>query len=274
MNLDAKLAHLESILKNYGNGILAFSGGVDSSFLLAIAYETLGDKLLAVTADSETYPLRELEWARKVIAQVGAPHLVIKTEELANPEFAQNPHNRCYHCKSELFGKLKEIASDKGFTYIFDGANADDVHDYRPGMQAGRELGVVSPLKEANLNKEEIRILSQRFNLPTWDKPSFACLSSRFPYGEEITTAKLRQVDQGEDFLRDLGFKQLRVRHHGNIARIEVPLEDLRRVLDEELRNKINDYFKALGFNYVTIDLAGFRSGSMNEVLSEDIING
>ncbi len=263
-----KLENLRQILNQFGSGVLAYSGGVDSTFLLKVAFEELGDKCLAVTASSETYPKAELEAALAVVKSIGAPHLLIETEELANEQFTDNPPERCYYCKSELFGKLLDIAREQNLAYIFDGANADDLNDYRPGMQAGRELGVRSPLQEAGLAKDEIRSISREMGLPTWDKPSFACLSSRFPYGNKITIEKLNQVDQAESFLRELGFRQLRVRHHQNIARLELPREEFGKATGP-LLDQIVNRMKELGFTYVTLDLQGFRSGSMNEALAE-----
>jgi len=261
-----KLARLRRNLVQLGSGLVAYSGGVDSTFLLKVAFEELGDKCLAVTAASETYPKAEQLEALRTVELIGAPHVLIHTQELENEQFANNPPERCYFCKSELFNKLREIAQQRALDYVFDGANLDDVNDYRPGMKAGREQGVRSPLQEAGLTKEEIRLLSREIGLPTWDKPSFACLSSRFPYGHRITVEKLDQVDQAESFLRELGFKQLRVRHHQNIARLEVPREDFGQLTGPMLDDVVSK-LKELGFTYVTLDLQGFRSGSMNEVL-------
>lgn len=274
MILEAKLEILKELLTRYQSCIIAFSGGVDSSLLFKVAVDVLGDKVMAVTADSETYPPHELEQARELAVQLNANFQVIKTEELTNPVFAQNPPNRCYFCKQELFGKLVALAEEKGYAYVLDGANADDAADFRPGMQAARELGVQSPLKEAGLTKEDIRTLARQYGLANWDKPSFACLSSRFPYGHSITPQKLDQVAKAEDTLRNLGFRQFRVRHHGDIARLEVELTDLSRLLEEPLKQTIIKTLKEIGFHYVTIDMEGFRSGSMNEVLPSEVKNG
>ncbi len=272
--LAVKLKTLKDTFKSMKGVVVAFSGGVDSTLLLKTACEVLGDKVLAVTGDSETYPSQELTVAKQVAAQLGVKHMVIETEELANENFANNPHNRCYYCKTELFGKLVDIAGQAGYEYVVDGANFDDISDYRPGMVAGAELGVRSPLKEAGLTKADIRTLAQAMGLPNWNKPSFACLSSRFPYGHRITGEKLTQVDKAENYLRNLGFNQLRVRHHENIARIEVLPEDFVLILDPAVLQPLTGYMKSLGFVYVTLDLAGFRSGSMNEVLGEEKKDG
>lgn len=259
--LGKELASLESLL-------IAYSGGVDSTFLLKAAVDLLGkDNVLAVTAESETYQRFEREEAEANARLIGARHMVIRTEELANPEFASNPPDRCYHCKDELFRKLRELADVQGLRHVADGTNFDDLSDIRPGRTAAKENAVVSPLAAAGLTKDDIRALSRELGLPTWNKPAMACLSSRFPYGTEITTELLERVAKAEEQLRNLGFTQFRVRHHGDIARIEVPRESLTRFLDEEVSRSITRSLKALGYVYVTLDLEGFRSGSMNEVL-------
>lgn len=265
-----KLSKLKSILVDMKSALVAYSGGVDSTLLLKVAKEALGDRIIAVTADSETYPKRELEDAIKFAEQMGVKHTVIHTSELEIAGFADNPPDRCYYCKHELFSKLTDIAKQEKLSFVLDGANYDDRNDHRPGMKAGRELGVRSPLKEAELTKEDIRQLSKHYQLPTWNKPSFACLSSRFPYGTKITPDKLLVVGEAEDYLRSLGFNELRVRHHDKIARIEINKKDFPKLL--EMAEEVSQKIKGLGYLYVTLDLEGFRSGSMNLSLSEEEI--
>ena len=269
MLLQEKFQILKDNMKKRGSAAIAFSGGVDSTFLVKVAHEVLGDKMIAVTATSSTYPERELKEAIKYAKDMGVKHLIISSEELDIEGFASNPTNRCYYCKKELFTKINEIAKENGVEYVFDGSNIDDDGDYRPGMQAARELEVISPLKEAKLTKDDIRVLSKELGLPTWNKPAFACLSSRFPYGNEITAPKLKMVDEAEQFLLDMGIRQVRVRHHGEIARIEVAPEERTRFFDIEVMNRIGERFKQIGFTYVTLDMLGYRTGSMNEVLTE-----
>lgn len=271
MSHKLKLETLKTKLKSLERIVVAFSGGVDSSFLLKVAHEVLGDKVLAVTARSSTYPEREFNEAVKFAADYKIPQRVIVSEELEVEGFSDNPLNRCYLCKSELFNKMKQLAFNEGFKFIAEGSNHDDLGDYRPGLQAISELGIVSPLREAGLTKDEIRLLSKEMGLITWDKPSFACLSSRFPYGEKITKQKLDMVDEAEQFLIDLGFKQIRVRHHGDVARIEVNEEDLDKLIDKQTRNAVYSRFKELGFVHVSLDLKGYRTGSMNEGFYERI---
>jgi pyridinium-3,5-biscarboxylic acid mononucleotide sulfurtransferase len=264
----AKLENLKTIIKNTGGAVVAFSGGVDSTLLLKVAHDILGEKVLAITANSETYPKRELEAAKAFALSLGIRHIVIETLELEIDGFADNPPDRCYYCKHELFSKLTEIAKANGMEYVFDGSNYDDRNDHRPGMRAAKQLGVVSPLKQAGMTKDDIREISKEFGLSTWNKPSFACLSSRFPYGTKITPEKLVVIGEAEDFIRDLGFTELRVRHHDNIARIEIGKADLERIIP--YADKIVEKVKSLGFLYVTLDLAGFKTGSMNYTLAED----
>jgi len=267
----SKFKSLKSILKDMGTVLVAFSGGVDSSFLLRTAQEVLGDRVLAVIAKSETYPEKEQEEAVRLAEEWNARLKIIQTDELDNPEFVQNPPTRCYFCKNELFTKLKEIASSEGILYVCDGANYEDLDDFRPGAKAAEELGVRSPLKEAGLVKDEIREISRWMGLPTWDKPSLACLSSRFPYNTEIDRESLKQISLAEDYLRTKGFTQVRVRHHGQIARIEVEPEKIVMMMDPELRRDVVENLKAFGYVYITLDLAGYRTGSMNEPLPDDL---
>ena len=269
MLLQEKYELLKDIIEKKKSAAIAFSGGVDSTFLLRVAKEVLGDKLIAVTATSSTYPERELKEAIKYSEDIGVTHIIISSEELDIEGFASNPKNRCYYCKKELYTKINNIASANGVGYVFDGSNLDDTGDYRPGMQAAKELDVVSPLKEAGLTKNDIRDLAKELGLPTWNKPSFACLSSRFPYGNKITLPKLNMVDKAEQFLLDMGITQVRVRHHGEIARIEVEPSERENFFDIEVMNRIGNEFKKIGFTYVTLDVLGYRTGSMNEGLSE-----
>ena len=270
MLLQEKYQILKDNIKKRGSAAIAFSGGVDSTFLVKVAHEVLGEKMIAITATSSTYPERELKEAIKYAKDMGVKHLIISSEELDIEGFASNPKNRCYYCKKELFSKVKAIAKENNVTYVFDGSNVDDDGDYRPGMVAARELGVISPIKEANLTKEDVRVLSKELGLPTWDKPAFACLSSRFPYGNEITAPKLKMVDEAEQFLLDMGIRQVRVRHHGEIARIEVAPDERVQFFDIEVMNRIGEQFKKIGFTYVTLDMLGYRTGSMNEVLTAE----
>lgn len=249
--------------------MVAFSGGVDSTLVAKVCYDTLKDKSMAVTARSETYPDFEFKESQKLADEIGIKHLVIDTSELAIEGFANNPPERCYFCKTELFGKLKEIAGEQGFLNVADGANLDDTQEFRPGLQASRELNVRSPLKETGLTKKDIREVSKFLNLPNWDKPAYACLSSRFPYGQSITEEKLSMVSEAEKYLRALGLIQFRVRHHETIARIEVLPEDIHILTNSPVREELSAKFKNIGFTYVTLDLEGYRSGSMNEILSE-----
>ena len=266
----AKLERLRERLRVIGGAVVAFSSGVDSTFLLRVAHEELGDRVVAATARSHSFPNRELDEATAFCRAEGVRHVVIDSEELDIPGFAENPPDRCYHCKKELFGKLLAFARDNGLAAVLEGSNIDDDGDYRPGRRAIRELGIVSPLHEAGLTKTEIRALSRKMGLPTSDKPSFACLASRFPYGERITVRGLERVEKAEQWLLDAGWglTQLRVRSHGDLARIEVPPADIPRLAARA--SEIAAAFKDLGFAYVTLDLLGYRTGSMNETLERE----
>lgn len=263
-----KFYALQKSLKSMERLIVAFSAGVDSTFLLKVAIDTLGrENVLACTGVSPSLAERELESVRDLARHIGTNLRLIETREMDNPNYVENSPRRCYHCKSELFGKLSAIAKAEGYPFVCNGANADDVGDYRPGMEAATELGVRSPLLDAALTKDEIRILSKKIGLPTWNKPALACLSSRIPYGTPVQATSLKQIDQAEAVLRERGFTICRVRHHGTLARIEVPADDLQRLVSEPLRTEITAAFKSFGYTYVAVDLLGFRSGSGNEVL-------
>jgi uncharacterized protein len=267
--MDDKLQILISYLKEYTSAVIAFSGGVDSTFLARIAKDVYGDNLLLITATSSTYPFYELEEAKSLASLLGIKHKIIVSEEIEIPGYADNPPDRCYYCKSELFGKIKYIASNEGYEVIFDGSNADDLKDFRPGMKAKQEKGVISPLAVSGFTKADIRNLSARFGLPTANKQSYACLASRFPYGEKITKPKLDRLALAEFEVRKLGFSQFRIRSHEDLARFEfIPGE-----MDQawKMREKLTEICKKNGFVFVTIDLKGYRTGSMNEVLTESV---
>ncbi len=268
--LQEKYQALQDNLRALESVAVAFSGGVDSTLLLRVAHDVLGDGAIAVTARSCSFPERELNEARSFCAENGIAHIVCTSEELEIEGFRQNPRNRCYLCKRELFQKIWTIAQLRGIRAVAEGSNLDDEGDYRPGLIAVRELGVHSPLREVGLNKAEIRELSRQLGLPTWDKQSFACLSSRFVYGETISEDKLRMVDRAEQLLLDLGFRQVRVRVHGDVARIEILPEEFEKLMVADVRERVYAYLKSLGFSYVSLDLGGYRTGSMNEVLERD----
>ena len=265
--LHEKKQYLENYLRGLGSVVVAFSSGVDSTFLLRVAHDVLGDKAAAVTARSCSFPARELNEARAYCEANGIEHIIVESEELSIEGFSQNPKNRCYLCKRELFTKIRDLARARGFACVAEGSNMDDNGDYRPGLTAVAELEVKSPLREAKLTKADIRDLSRELGLPTWDKPSFACLSSRFVYGETITEEKLAMVDKAEQRLLDLGFRQVRVRVHGNIARIEIERNQFEKIIRPEIASGLDQYFRELGFLYVTLDLGGYQMGSMNKTL-------
>ena len=269
-----KYLNLKNILKGLKKVLVAYSGGVDSTFLLRVARDVLGDNVLAVIASSATYPEKEQQEALSMAEGLNVRYKVIHTKELDDPNFKDNPPERCYYCKKELFSRLKKIADEENIAHICDGSNFEDTFDFRPGSKAAEELNVHSPLKEARLGKSEIRILSKNLGLPTWDKPAMACLSSRFPYFTPIEKESLRQVDSAEEYLRAKGFSQVRVRHHGQMARIEIDPNDFSLVMEKQTREEIVENLKKMGYLYVTLDLAGYRTGSMNEpILSKKSSN-
>jgi len=265
--MDNKLEILKTGLKKYKNAVVAFSGGVDSTFLARVAKDVYGENLLLITATSSTNPFYELDEAKSLAVMLGIKHRIIVSEEIDIPGYSENPPDRCYFCKSELFGKVKYIAMEEGYEVVFDGSNADDLKDFRPGMKAKLEKGAISPLAEAGFTKDDIRHFSAEYHLPTATKQSYACLASRIPYGEKITIQKLNRLAMAEYEVRNLGFSQFRIRSHENLARLEFIPSEMGKAW--EIRNKLDEICTRSGFNYSTIDLKGYRTGSMNEVLTE-----
>ena len=261
----AKAAALEARLEALGSVVVAYSGGVDSAFLAVVAARVLGERSLCVTADSPSYPDRHRDLAIGTARAFGLQHEIVRTSELDNPDYRANPANRCYYCKHELYARLTSIARARGFAAVVDGSNADDRGDYRPGRQAAREFGVLSPLDEADLTKDDIRALAREAGMATWDEPASACLSSRIPYHSEVTEAKLRTIEAAERVLQTLGFRVFRVRHHDDLARIEIARDEMPRALDPEIAAAIVRELKAAGYKYVSLDLQGYRTGSLNE---------
>jgi uncharacterized protein len=272
MLLEKKRLDLESRIAELGSALVAFSGGVDSTLVLAVAKKVLGDKVLAVTAESDSVPERELQTAQHLAETLGVKHRIIHTEEMSSPDYLKNPANRCYYCKSELYGKLSKVAAEHKLASILNGINLDDLGDHRPGITAANEAGIISPLAELGFNKQDVRDLAREMDLPNWEKPALACLSSRIPYGQPVTTEKLSMIEQAEGALLAEGFRQVRVRHHGDMARIELPQEDIPGLLKNGLTEKINLRLREIGFQYVTVDLEGYRSGSLNDVLDLNTI--
>ncbi|MGB7624640.1 MAG: ATP-dependent sacrificial sulfur transferase LarE [Terriglobia bacterium] len=267
MNLEDKQGKLEEVLKGYESTVVAFSGGVDSAYLAYVSHQVLGERALAITAVSPSLASFQREDALKFAKEYGLRHEIIQTEEMGDANYVANPTNRCYFCKDELFTKLKTLADQRGYKAVSYGVNVDDLGDFRPGQDAAKKFGVRAPLVEADLNKSEIRTLSRTLDLNTWDHPSSACLSSRIPYGMMVTVDKLDVIDRGEDALHKLGFRQVRVRHHGDIVRIEISPDEMPRALQLDMAGEFNRIFKSLGFRYVTLDLEGYRQGALNEVL-------
>ena len=268
-DIKLKKEDLISHLKKMDSLLVAFSGGVDSTFLLAVAHQTLGDRVVAVTANSPTYPLMEREEAIRFTKERGIPHIVIQSDETTIPEFVANAPDRCYHCKKSLCRELLEIAKERDTKYVAHAANMDDLNDYRPGLAAMDEMGLIAPLVEVQLTKKEIRALSKDMGLPTWDKPAMACLASRIPYGDTITEPRLQMVERAEALLAAKGVTQYRVRLHGSLARIEVDQSEIKRITEPELRKSIVEEFRHIGFDHIAVDLEGFVSGSMNRALKK-----
>ncbi len=268
MNIDEKYQRLQQFLSGLGEAAVAFSGGVDSSFLSKVTHDVLGDRSIAVTVVSPMLPKSELDGATELAAAVGITHVLVEDNDIEE-EVAENPVNRCYYCKKVEFSTILKAAAAHGIKYVLDGSNMDDMSDYRPGLHALEELEIVSPLREAGLSKDEIRELSRRLGLKTWDKPAYACLASRIPYGERITEKKLSKVEKAEDYLRESGFRQFRVRSHGDIARIEVAADEREKLFSTDRMDEISAKLKALGFLYVCVELEGYRMGNLNKVLKE-----
>lgn len=268
MNFEDLLVQLKNHIRSMGSLAVSYSGGTDSTFLLKIAHDILKNHVIAVTARSPIHPEREFQEAAAFTRDAGISHIIIQSHELEIEGFADNPPHRCYLCKYEIFSKIREVAAKHDIRFIAEGSNVDDLDDYRPGMQAVRELEIISPLKDAGLGKESIRILSKQLGLSTWDKPAFACLASRFPYGAKITMEKLAMVDRAEQYFIDLGFKQIRVRHQGDTARIEVGSSERRKFFDPELMDNVHIQLQKIGFTYAALDLKGYRTGSLNEVIA------
>ncbi len=271
MTLEQKTEKIKSLIQQMDSVLVAFSGGVDSTLVLALAHELLGEKAMGVTAQSASVPEREMQASRQLAKEIGARHLVIKTEEMSNPEYRANPANRCYHCKTELYTNLKKVAVQENIPHILNGINTDDLGDYRPGIDSAREQGIRSPLVETDFNKQDVRDLSQRMGLSIWNKPAMACLSSRIPYGHPVTEQKLSQVEQAEDLLLSFGFRQVRVRHHGTEARIELDRKEIPRYLsNDSIQKSVQEKLTALGFSSVVVDPEGYRMRSLNESLLEN----